>query len=972
MPVVPKSSIDESVPPLLGKLSAHLSARAIARIPRFLETLPDPLGALQRLLQFCDRTAPGARPDDFDSHAVYAALTVFSHSRYLSSLLLAHPELLGWALEPENLERPTVTGKLRSEIGSFFADAPDEAVAVQLTSIKRHQMLRIAMRDLLGFAPLAETARDLSSLAEVLIQAAHDHVRQQLVRRFGRPLCDARSGQIICSFAVIALGKLGGAELNYSSDIDLMYIYTGEGKTHGPVTTTNQDFTAKLAKRLTGLLSTVTPEGFSYRIDLRLRPEGNAGELVIPVTTAAQYYFRRARDWELQMLLKARPVAGDQALGRKFLDVVTPRIYRTTTDFSQIETLAATRDRIQKARKPRAVTALDVKLDPGGIRDIEFLVQCLQRLHGGQDKFLRSGGTMYALHRLREKGYLADRDYGMLFRSYRFLRTVEHRLQLANNQQVHQLPTEDEAACRVAIQMGKGRGPDAPELLREDIRACCRSVSEIYDRVIRGQRPPAARPAARGKLAGRNTPRPADRSAPVASSVWRAHLPRLQQFSAPLAESFGDVSLRWGNRMLEQLLERIAGTPSALEALASNLEAVPRIAQLADYSSHFSGYLLRFPEDLAVVAGAPRAAGGTPPDALARILAVEQDPDETAAELRRYYRRQMLSIQTRSICDGEDVFATLSDSSDLAEGILQAAHELATREAAAQKREAIDPKRAVRVIALGRLGMREFDFGSDADVAFVIPDAEAPRIQLWTLVANRIIDIASSYTADGQMFTIDTRLRPLGRDGDLVQTEGQFLAYFAGRAESWEAITYMKARTVAGDAQEGRRFLAKLQHVLGQRFSGEDDFARLLLRMRLRLEEEQGAAKPLKSGAGGYYDIDFILLYWRLRHAESFYESLNTPQRIGIIRETDPDFGPELDTMLRATRVLRSVDHGVRVSTGTSAHDLPPTEWQRDLLGDLVSRWLPGDAAGSSLAAIVDATRKQVREVFLGAFQGID
>ena len=132
--------------------------------------------------------------------------------------------------------------------------------------------------------------------------------------------------------------------------------------------------------------------------------------------------------------------------------------------------------------------------------------------------------------------------------------------------------------------------------------------------------------------------------------------------------------------MLEQLLERIAGTPSALEALASNLEAVPRIAQLADYSSHFSGYLLRFPEDLAVVAGAPRAAGGTPPDALARILAVEQDPDETAAELRRYYRRQMLSIQTRSICDGEDVFATLSDSSDLAEGILQAAHELATRE----------------------------------------------------------------------------------------------------------------------------------------------------------------------------------------------------------------------------------------------------------------------------------------------------
>ncbi len=267
--------------------------------------------------------------------------------------------------------------------------------------------------------------------------------------------------------------------------------------------------------------------------------------------------------------------------------------------------------------------------------------------------------------------------------------------------------------------------------------------------------------------------------------------------------------------------------------------------------------------------------------------------------------------------------------------------------------------------------MREFDFGSDADIAFVIPDSEAPRIRLWTLIANRIIDIISSYTADGQMFTIDARLRPLGRDGDLVQTEAQFLAYFSGKAESWEAITYMKARNVAGDAEAGRQFLAKLQDVLWQRFSREDDFAELLLQMRMRLEAEQGAAKPLKSGAGGYYDIDFILLYWRLRHAESFYESLNTPQRIEIIRETDPAYGPELDTLLRATQVLRSLDHGVRVSSGTSAHDLPPTEWQRELLGELVSRWLPDDVAGGPLAEIVDVTRQQVRAVFGKAFKGI-
>ena len=971
MSVVATTSIDERVPPLLNGLSVHLSDRAIARIPRFLDSLPDPVGALQRLQQFCEQTTPSARPEDFDGKAVYAALTVFSNSRYLSNLVLAQPELLRWSLEPANLERSIIAGELRSEIGSFYADAADEAVALQLALLKRRHMLRIAMRDLLGFAPLAETARDLSSLADALIQAAHDHIRQQLVRRFGRPLCDARTGQIMCGFAVVALGKLGGAELNYSSDIDLMYVHTGDGHTQGPVVTTNQDFTVKLAKRLTGLLSMVTPEGFSYRIDLRLRPEGNAGELVIPLSAAAHYYFQRARDWELQMLLKARPVAGDLKLGRLFLNVVTPRIYQTTTDFSQIETLAVTRGRIQKARKSRPAAALDVKLDPGGIRDIEFLVQCLQRLHGGQDKFLRSGGTMYALHRLREKGYLADGDYSMLFRSYRFLRTVEHRLQLANNQQTHQLPTNEEAACRVAIQMGKGRSPEAPEALREDIQDCCRSVSEIYDRVIRGQRAPTAAPKAKVERTSRPQIDPSDRAKPVASSVWRIHLPRLQQFSAPLAEAFEHVNLRWGNRMLEQLLERIIGMPSVLEVLSKNLHAVPRIAQLADYSSHFGGYLLRFPGDIAVIAGDGGATAEPMPRSLDQIMEVEQDPDDTAAALRHFYRRQMLSIQTRSICDGVDVFATLSDSSDLAEGIMRAAHALATREAVTQKSEAIDPARAIRVIALGRLGMREFDFGSDADVAFVIPDTEAPRIRLWTQVANRIIDIISSYTADGQMFTIDARLRPLGRDGDLVQTEGQFLSYFSDKAESWEAITYMKARNVAGDPGAGTEFLAKLQDVLWQRFSREVGFAELLLQMRMRLEAEQGEAKPLKSGAGGYYDIDFILLYWRLRHAESFFESLNTPQRIEIIRETDPSFGPELDTLLHATQVLRSLDHGVRVSSGSSAHDLPPTEWQRELLGELVSRWLPSDVAGGSLSEIVDATRKQVREVFGMAFQGI-
>ncbi len=954
----------------MASLAHYLDPGALSVVRRVWDDLPDPHGALQRLLEMFHRAPPTALPDEFDGRTVHAALTVFSNSRYLTDMLLSRPSLLGWALEPSRLERPAASGDLRSEIGCFPLDASDEAVAGQLARIRREQMLRIAMRDLLGFAQIAETAAELSTLADVIIQAAHDHVRSRLVGRFGRPLVESGSASLLCHFVVLALGKLGGSELNYSSDVDLMYIHTGDGTTQGPVVTTNRDFVDRLAKRLTNMLSMVTADGFSYRIDLRLRPEGSVGELVVPVSGAAQYYFHRARDWELQMLLKARPVAGDARLGRRFLEIVTPRIYRTTTDFTQIERLAQTRDRIQRSRRPRSPAAIDVKLDPGGIRDIEFLVQCLQRLYGGQDRFLRSGGTMYALHRLREKGYLEDRDYSRLFKSYSFLRKIEHRLQMANNMQTHELPVADEAASRVAVQIGIPRGPDTATALRSRVAECCSGVTEIYDRVIRGQRKLAkpkiahSRPAPAGIPAGDS-----GEFSPVASSVWRVHLPGIKQHSAALAKQFEGVRLRWGNRPLEHFLERILNVPSALNALSENPGLVARVVQLMEYSAHFGAYLVRFPEDLKILAEDSRLQRQLPRPAMERIIAENVDPDDAAAGLRQLYRRRMLSIQTRSVCDGEDVFETLSQSSDLADSILVGAHELALRESAGPLAE--QRSRAMRVIALGRLGMREFDFGSDADVVFVIPDSEAANLQIWTHVANRFTDIVSSYTVDGQMITIDARLRPLGRDGNLVQTDGQFLAYFADRAASWEAITYMKARHIAGDAATGREFLSRLQDVIWRRFSQLEGFAPMLLRMRGRLEKEQGASKPLRSAAGGYYDIDFLLLYWRLRHAEAFYESLNTPERVEIIRQTDPPFGRDLDTLLEGARVMRAIDHGTRVFAGSSAHDLPPTAWQRELLGELVGRWLPAHLADKPLEDVVALTRSAVRDVFGRGFADV-
>ena len=965
---------DERVVRLLESLRGRVPEQAAARIPSLLDALPDPVGALQRLDQFY-RTLPWQpTSEDSDGKAIYAALTAFGNSRYLSTMLLNSPGLLRWALDPANLDRTVPTGDLRADLGSVRADASDEDAALHIVRFKHKHMLRIAMRDLLAVAPLAETALELSNLAEVVIQAAHDHIRQQLVRRFGRPLCITESGEIHCNFAVVALGKLGGSELNYSSDIDLMYIHTGSGRTAGPVVTTNEDFTDQLAKRLTSLLSMMTPEGFNYRVDLRLRPEGQMGELVVPLSAAVQYYVKRARDWELQMLLKARPVAGDVRLGRSFLGLVTPHIYRTSTDFSQIEKLAESRDRMQKQQRRRGRGSINVKLDPGGIRDVEFLVQCLQRLYGGQDRFLRSGGTMYALHRLREKGYLDVRDYGALFYAYRYLRRVEHHLQLIDNKQTHELPRDAAGLDGLALRMGFRSGAAPGEQLIAEIEKHCTAVSEIYQRVIRSQRPAVSKPASRAS--GPAVPLAAAErrpDAPVASSVWRKRLPRIKTASAPLAASLERLNLRWGNRAMDSFLDRIVALPEVIATLGSRPELVPCVGELVEYSPHYASYLLRFPEDVAVMDAAdgserPASDAALMHPALRAVLDAGLDPDESAAEMRRFFRRRMLAIQTSSVCKGESVFTTLSSASDLAEWILRGAYALALREAENQAGVSIDPADGMRIIALGRLGMREFDLGSDADIAFVIPDAESKRSGLWTQVANKVIDIVVSYTADGQMFSVDPRLRPLGRDGELVQTEKQFLAYFADRAESWEALTYMKARTVAGDSDCGKRFLASLQHIMWQQFAHREELRALLARMRSRLESEQGDAKPLKSGPGGYYDVDFLLLYWRLVRAEAFYESLNTPQRIEIIRETDPARSADLEVLLRATTVFRSLDHGVRLTKGTSSHDLPPTEWQRELLGELVARWLPEEDRDQPLADLLASARESVRAVFNRTF----
>jgi glutamate-ammonia-ligase adenylyltransferase len=766
----------------------------------------------------------------------------------------------------------------------------------------------------LGFGGLSDVTAELSALADAIVETAYHLIHGDMVLRYGYPC--ALTGEP-AHFAVIALGKLGGEELNYSSDIDLMFLYSANGVSKGAASITNKEFFKRAANELTALLSTYTPEGLCYRVDLRLRPEGSLGEVCISLDGARQYYESRARDWELQMMIKARVAAGDRATGAALLDFVEPKIYSTTLDFSAIEALSVTRERINEklARKKRSrgTRDLDIKLDRGGIRDIEFMVQCLQRLYGGADPWVRHGGTLLAIARLQDKGFLSEAEYGGLAAAYQFLRHLEHRLQFADDRQTHALPSDPVALEKIARRMPGGGG--SAEWLLTETRAHFAQVMEIYERVVH------ARAGSVPETAGQQS-----------SNVVRA----LEQTAPTLSKSLAEAELHHGYRAFEHFLEKLSTDEPRLQRLNEDSPLTARTLDLFEQSPYFGEELIRTPELIDIVGGAP-----------------SEDSPNDARELRRWYRREMLRIQTASICESEPIFETLERTSALADKVIARAYDIAVTDVWG----ASPPEKKLWVVALGRLGMREFDLASDADLVFVLCDSESRRMQQWTRVANRLIDLVTAYTGDGVLFAVDTRLRPNGGDGPLVQTESAVKDYFTRTAEAWEGITYMKSRAVAGEPLSADLFLHHLQAIDWVRYGQSGRSRTDLKQMRARLEKEQGATHPLKAGRGGYYDIDFLLMYLRLKSAGIFFQSLNTPERIEVLESMHHLDRTEAGFLRDAATFYRALDHGLRVRSGHAEGKLP-SGVQQAALAVLIKRW-----TSAPLEALGDI-REHTRQLF--------
>jgi [glutamine synthetase] adenylyltransferase / [glutamine synthetase]-adenylyl-L-tyrosine phosphorylase len=939
----------------LAVLAGELSADLQAKLSSLVCASADPDTALHYLEQLHSQAPAAFRLITATGTGFRVLAAVFSYSRFLSEAVLAHPDWVSGLVESGDLERTLTTGDFTASLEASLASEPAGIPnPLALAVFRRRQILRILVRDAMGLSQLPETTGELSSLADAILDVTYRRIRDDLILRYGRPAGDGMS--------ILSLGKLGGQELNYSSDIDLMFVYSGTGETDGVHAITNKEFFKKAANQLTSLLSTYTAAGFAYRVDLRLRPDGRYGEVTVSLDGAKSYYQERARDWELQMLIKGRVSAGEREPGVALFEFVQPLIYSSTLDFTVVEAASLTRERISEklAARRGAPRGFDIKLAPGGIRDIEFLVQCLQRLHGGREKWVRNGGTLLALSRLRDKDFLSATEYSRLASAYQFLRALEHYLQCEDDRQIHEMPRQPDQIEVLARKMpARQAGASVSgEALLSELNVHLEEVQEIYRRVIHAQQPMYYTPL----VAQVSEPAAPEAAGEPAFEPAPSNLIRFLDEKAPgLARTLVRHGLRRGRVHFEHFLERVLPNPEWIGWLDSDPQLAGHALDLFEHTAYFSEELIRNPQritDLKSVREGPD--GSMAHDDLSSAF-------EDASDLRRFFRREMFRIQAASICLGSEIFSTLERTSDLADAVISAAYHMAVREVAAA-RPPLAPGYVARdqmmVITMGRLGMREFDLASDADLNFVVPDRDAAEQQFWTRVAERIIAIISAYTGDGMMFVVDTRLRPNGREGALVQAEGTYREYFTSAAQAWEGITYMKCRAVAGNIERGTEFLNQLQEIDWRRYGQSGRSRKQLLEMRRRLEKEQGGDNPLKSGRGGYYDIDFALMYLRLKGAGIFFKVLNTPARIDVVEKMGHLERTDAVFLRDAATFYRALDHGLRVTTGHTEGNLPSAGPSLEVLDDLMRRWTPDHLHDEPLAVELAQIQAKTREFF--------
>ena len=942
----------------LAHLGGLVSPGVAAALPTLLAESPDPDSALNMFERLSSMPENEEVLHRFDRSRflVHYAVAVFGYSQWLGETLIQNTDLFASLARNRSLDRSHSREDFREHFARFQSRSFDTDIAQLLARFKKREYIRIMLRDVLGIATLAETTAEISALSDVLIEEARRHVDSLLRNRYGTPRHFDLEGRVADTpVAILSMGKLGGNELNYSSDVDLLFLY-GDGEpdhpseptarsgtpseTRGdpPGQITNREYFIRLAQQVTEVLSRVTREGPVFRIDLRLRPQGAEGEPAVPLGQAIRYYAGVAHDWELQALIKLRHSAGDTDLAREFIRALQSFVYREELNFTAIETAVNSRQKIGAHRRDRMAAlrsagGIDVKQDRGGIRDIEFLVQCLQRVYGGAETWLRSGGTLFSLQKLHDKGHISGKDFHELSQGYVFLRTVEHRLQLRRGQQVHSLPPS-EADLRVLYRSvaGEDARERSTEVFVAQVRKRMGAVADIYERIIHHQQTHERQELEGGEF----------RLAPPEAGREHSYHQILQRLAADAPALYEVAAQRdlttHTRRNLQRFLSAAFTSSERYAALVHNPQAVGRALRLFQVSDYLTDVLVRHPQELSTIeqvaapsngdqSGAlfkPDAPGGAGHDPVFSFLASSScSRSEKLAMLRRHYRHRLFAAGSRDIMELRPVYESLAEMSAAADDAIAAALNLAG-----------NPP-GFAVLALGRLGKWEFDLASDADLLFVCDEHSETAALL--KVAEHMVEALAAYTQDGALFPVDLRLRPRGTEGELLVTPESLAAYFSTEAQPWEALTYTKLRYVAGSEELALRALTAVEDHLS-RFANEPGFAAAVRAMRAKLEKSDPEPN-LKVAPGGSYDIDYIQSYLLVMYGVKDVQG-NTRERLHTLASRALLSDDDCATLDAAAELLRTVEHVVRLVTGRARKSLPLGDHPRQVSEQLVSRML--------------------------------
>ena len=869
------------------------------KLGRALAAAPDPDRARVAL----SRVGEDARARDLlaDPVVLERAIPILGLSTTVTDFLVANPEevALFADLDPRDRDR------LRAEAEADVARLGPEA---GLRRFRRRATARVAARDLAG-EPVDDVVREVSAIAEVCLDVA--------AREAG---ADA--------LAVIGMGKLGGAELNYASDVDVLFVH---GETGGDA----QEGAGKSAAALMRLLSDPTRDGIALRVDADLRPEGRAGALSRSLAAMLDYYERHADTWERQALLKARPVAGDLDLGAHFVEGVAPFVYPERLEAAAIEDVRRMKARVEEHVRARG--RQDVKRSPGGIRDVEFAVQLLQLVHGRRDSALRTPGTLPALQALARGGYVAQADADRLADSYRFLRRLEHRLQLVRDLQTHDLP-EDPAALRL---LARAMGLADAEALREQHDRHADVVRGLHEQLFyrplleafAGDEPHPGvdRRATEELLAGLGfgDPPAAYRvlhglidPATRLGKVVGTHFPIVAP-SLALAANPDRALLRF-----QRVLEPLRQDESLADALAAGPEAMQDLSALVAASDYFSDLLVRRP---AVVSSlGPEPAG---------------DPEAELARLAGRYASGALAVPQAG-----------RELARVADDVVRAAAEAAR------------PEVPFAVIGLGKLGAEELNFASDLDVFFVYEGEGPEDFRTAEDAAERVL--AEIRTAG---YVADADLRPEGRNGPLTRSVASYLEYWERWALLWEFQSLLRARPVAGDEQLGRRFAGLAADFAYPEGLPVDALAEVR-RMRVRIEEERVRPREagrfhFKLGYGSLADVQFAVELSLLRHgfAHPDVRRRNTLEAIEALAEAKLIEDSVAHALARAHVFLNEVKNALELERRISAEAVPAApEEQAALARRLGYEELPRQSFLEDYRRITRRARQAMERVFYG------